>query len=57
MSNVSKQGVVTSGSFTESFQDIYDTNLYVEPDNSVWIRIFHHNNPASVRFSSSDNFK
>lgn len=35
----------------------YDTTIYREVDNSLWLRIFHHNNPASNGlFSSSDNF-
>ena len=54
--NITKQGIVYSGSFTEAFHSIYDTNLYIEPDNSVWIRICHHNNPASVRFAQSNDF-
>ena len=34
----------------------YDKNIYTEPDGSLWVRIFHHNNPSSGLFSSSDTF-
>jgi len=34
----------------------YDNNLYVEPDGSVWTRVFHHNNPSNALFTSSDTF-
>lgn len=38
------------------YGNTYDSHIYVEPDGSEWIRLFHHNNPASVRFSSNDPF-
>ena len=34
----------------------YDNTVYVEPDGSKWVRIVHHNNPASYLFSSSNDF-
>lgn len=34
----------------------YDSTIYVEPDGSLWTHIFHHNNPASARFNSTDSF-
>lgn len=34
----------------------YDPNVYIEPDGSAWVRIFHHNNPVNARFTSSDTF-
>lgn len=35
----------------------YDTTVYTESDGSKWIRLVHHNNPASNGvFSSSDTF-
>lgn len=34
----------------------YDTNIYEESDGSLWVRITHHNNPASKLFDSTDNF-
>jgi len=54
---VLKSGIVTSNKFSESYHNIYDTTVYAEPDNSAWIRICHHNNPASVRFNSTDDFE
>ena len=32
----------------------YDKNIYTESDGSKWIRIFHHNNPASKLFAKTD---
>lgn len=34
----------------------YDPNVYIEPDGSAWVRIFHHVNPTSNKFASSDTF-
>lgn len=36
----------------------YGTNsaLRVEPDGSIWMKIFHHNNPASKLFAQTDPF-
>lgn len=56
MSSIYKNGVVNTGELTEFIANTFDTDTYVEPDNSVWIRIFHHNNPASTRFASTDTF-
>ena len=28
----------------------YDNELYFEPDGSVWVHVFHHNNPAGGAF-------
>lgn len=38
------------------YGNTYDNKIYVEPDGSEWIRLFHHNNPANARFSNSDPF-
>lgn len=56
MSNLAKTGVLTSKTFSEVFSNPLDPNFYVEPDGSSWIRIVHHNNPASSLFASTDNF-
>jgi len=56
MSNITKQGIIKTNNFNESLGSKYDYNIYVEPDNSAWIRIFHHNNPASKLFASTDTF-
>lgn len=37
-------------------QGRYDQTIYEEPDGSLWIRIFHHNNPSNGLFNSSKNF-
>ena len=34
----------------------YDPKVYIEPDGSAWVRIFHHNNPTSYKFASNDTF-
>lgn len=34
----------------------YDSNLYIEPDGSCWVRVFHHNNPGAGSFSSGNDF-
>lgn len=34
----------------------YDKNIYTESDGSKWVRIFHHNNPASKLFAQTDNW-
>ena len=49
-------GVVDTNNITEFICNIFDENVYVEPDGSTWIRIFHHNNPAGGSFSSTDTF-
>lgn len=54
--NIGKNSVVKSTTFSEFIENTYDKNIYVEPDGSCWIRIVHHNNPASARFASSDPF-
>lgn len=40
----------------DSLINEYDKNFYIEPDGSTWIRLVHHNNPASNLFSSTDSF-
>lgn len=54
--SITKEGLVKASGFSEKFINPYDLEYYVEPDNSVWIRIIHHNTPASSRFSSTDTF-
>lgn len=34
----------------------FDGNIYEEPDGSKWVRVCHHNNPASYLFSSGNDF-
>ena len=55
-----KTGIVYTSnineSLIESLSPPFDNTIYTEPDNSRWIRIFHHNNPAENLFSSADPF-
>lgn len=51
-----KNGVVGSYLLTEKLFNILDPNYYVEPDGSTWIRIAHHNNPATKLFASNNTF-
>lgn len=48
-------GIINSGYLNEH-PIFFDYNLYSEPDGSLWLRIFHHNNPSSGVFSSTDPF-
>ena len=54
--DVKKNGQLICKNYYEACPDTYDSNIYTEPDGSLWIRIFHHNNPANALFSSSDTF-
>lgn len=54
--SINKNGIINTSLYTEFIANTFDTNTYVEPDGSAWIRIMHHNNPASVRFASNDTF-
>lgn len=49
-------GEVVNGAVGFPQTSAYDSNIYYEPDGSAWIRVFHHNNPANNKFSSSDPF-
>lgn len=58
--SIKKNGVMKSTQFCELIEFTklkYDTNIYIEPDSSEWIRIFHHNNPANGLFDEADDFK
>lgn len=59
-SNFSSNGIVTSSCFNEGIFNLNFNNsnnfCMVEPDGSVWQRIFNHTNPLSTKFNSSDNF-
>lgn len=55
--SIMQQGIVKSDLFSEGIiRSPFDQNIYIEPDGSTWIRIFHHNNPNGGVFSSSDTF-
>ena len=57
---ITKTGQIQGALFSEfggmSFLK-YDNNIYIEPDGSCWVRVFHHNNPASGRFTSTNDFE
>lgn len=58
--SVKKNGIVSAAEFVES--DIlatlkYDKNIYVEPDGSMWVRVYHHNDPnTNGKFSTANSF-
>lgn len=54
--SISKTGIVSSEMMSEFITNGYDKNIYTEPDGSSWIRIVHHNNPASYKFASNNSF-
>lgn len=54
--SIKKQGIVKASAFSETFVNPLDTHFYEEPDKSIWIRLVHHNNPASLKFASSNTF-
>lgn len=57
MSNILKTGIVTSANFSEyDLTNTLDTTRYTEPDGSVWVRIVHHNNPASYLFYNNTTY-
>ena len=55
--SISKTGIWADKCFSISIVNQYDSSTYVEPDGSVWIRIFHHNDPTNNGvFNASDSF-
>lgn len=56
---ITKTGQIKCSTFTE-FEGLsylkYDPNLYIEPDGSCWVRVYHHNNPSGGSFASTDDF-
>ena len=51
-----KTGTISIPNINESLYNTYDRQVYSESDNSAWIRIFHHNNPAENLFANTDTF-
>ena len=51
-----KNGIVTTPKLSNGDINPYDTAIYIEPDNTGWVRIIHHNNPTSNKFASTDSF-
>lgn len=54
--NITKNGILTCTVFSETFVNPLDPVFYIEPDNSVWIKIVHHNDPATYKFAQSNDF-
>ena len=54
--SITKTGVWTSPTFTNYLASNYDPIAYYEPDGSAWIHIFHHNDPSTQLFNSTNNF-
>lgn len=54
--SVGKNGVISEQAFSQALASHYDPMFYAEPDGTVWVRIFHHNNPASYLFATTDSF-
>lgn len=51
--NIKKSGIVSCNRFCE-IPVYFDSNIYIEPDGSKWVRIFHHNNPTLYKFASTN---
>lgn len=54
--SIKKSGIINLSTISETFVCPFDPNFYTEPDGSIWIRIFHHNNPKDYLFASTDTF-
>lgn len=55
--SIYKNGIWTGSRITNYWLNYVTTpNIIQEPDGSVWLQIFHHNNPTDYRFSSDDTF-
>lgn len=46
---IGKNGVITENNFLEL--------VHTEPDGSKWLHVFHHNDPSTNLFASSDDFE
>ena len=54
--SINKKGQFNLSTFSETFVCPFDTEFYVEPDKSVWVRIVHNDNAGSNKFNSTDTF-
>lgn len=50
-----KNGILYSSSHFE-LPVLFDQTIHKEPDGSLWVKTFHHYQPASNLFSSTDDF-
>lgn len=53
---INKQGIVNFNETAEFLVNEFDLENYRESDGSIWIRVFHHNNPSGGLFASTDDF-
>ena len=53
---ITKQGIIQAEQFSEFLISPHDNTIKIESDGSLWTHIFHHNNPASNLFASTDDF-
>lgn len=54
---VYKNGVWKTKELMDYFLNfIHDPVFIIEPDGSLWLQVFHHNNPSAGRFASTDTF-
>ena len=53
---IDKKGIWHVDQFSEYLISPHDNTIKIESDGSLWTHIFHHNNPASNLFASTDDF-
>ena len=56
--SIYKNGIWKTTNLDNYFLQFLTTpNIITEPDGSIWLQVFHHNNPATNGiFSSTDTF-
>lgn len=55
---ISKNGLLhdsASSEFPLTQHLKYDSNIYIEPDGSAWVHIYHYNNPGAGTFTYGSN--
>ena len=57
--SITKTGILTNNNFLELDLNLlkYDKNIIQEPDGTYWAHIFHHNDPATARFSNTHTYQ
>lgn len=52
-----KNGTWTTKELSNYFFNYVVPPIYrIEPDGSIWLKVFHHNNPSIQRFANTDTF-
>ena len=55
--SIDKNGVWNGKEFSNySYRSIISPQVIQEPDGSIWLQIFHHNNPTDNLFEQTDTF-